>query len=61
MIVDVLLKKVEYPYIFYLGSIPMIVAFLIVSLLSHFDNWDPVLDIVKKLYVWIFRRSRSTR
>ncbi|XP_001601634.2 solute carrier family 35 member F5 [Nasonia vitripennis] len=61
MIVDVLLKKVEYPCIFYLGTIPMILAFFTVSLLSHFDNWDPVLDLVKKLYKWICRRSRSIR
>ncbi|XP_011496253.1 PREDICTED: solute carrier family 35 member F5 [Ceratosolen solmsi marchali] len=61
MIIDILLKKVEYPCIFYFGIIPMILAFLTVSLLSHFDNWDPVLDMIKKLYIWICRRSRSIR
>ncbi|XP_014205867.1 solute carrier family 35 member F5 [Copidosoma floridanum] len=55
MIIDVVLKKVEYPCIFYLGSIPMILgSFLTVSLLSHFDNWDPVLDL-------FCRKSRSLR
>ncbi|XP_058796700.1 solute carrier family 35 member F5 [Phymastichus coffea] len=61
MIIDVLLKKVEYPCIFYLGTIPMILAFLTVSLLSHFDNWDPALNLMKKLYKWTCRRSRALR
>ncbi|XP_015440077.1 PREDICTED: solute carrier family 35 member F5 isoform X2 [Dufourea novaeangliae] len=61
MIADVLLKKVEYPCIFYLGTIPMLIAFLTVSLLSYYDNWDPVMDLIKRIYIWICRRNRSTR
>ncbi|XP_078034968.1 solute carrier family 35 member F5 isoform X2 [Augochlora pura] len=61
MIADVLLKKVEYPYIFYLGTVPMLLAFLTVSLLSYYDNWDPVMDLIKKIYIWICRKNRSTR
>ena len=61
MMADVLLKKVEYPCIFYLGTVPMLLAFLTVSLLSHYDNWDPVMDLVKGFYTWIFRRGRTMR
>ena len=61
MLADVLLKKLYYPCIFYLGTIPMILAFLTVPILSHFDNWDPALDLIKKLYIWICRKSRSIR
>ncbi|EZA62149.1 hypothetical protein DMN91_011920 [Ooceraea biroi] len=62
MIADVLLKKIEYPCIFYLGSIPMLLAFLTVSLLSYYDNWDPVMDLMKRFYIWICKRNgRSAR
>ncbi|KYQ49500.1 Solute carrier family 35 member F5 [Trachymyrmex zeteki] len=62
MVADVLLKKVEYPCIFYLGSIPMLLAFLTVSLLSYYDNWDPVMDLIKRFFIWICRKNnRSTR
>ncbi|XP_076284365.1 solute carrier family 35 member F5 isoform X2 [Lasioglossum baleicum] len=61
MIADVLLKKVEYPYIFYLGTVPMLLAFLTVSLLSYYDNWDPVMDLIKRIYIWICRKNRSAR
>lgn len=61
MIADVLLKNVEYPCIFYLGTIPMLLAFLTVSLLSYYDNWDPVMDLLKKIYIWICKKNRSIR
>lgn len=61
MIADVLLKKVEYPYIFYLGTVPMVLAFLTVSILSYYDNWDPVMDLIKRIYIWICRKNRSIR
>lgn len=61
MVADVLLKKVEYPCIFYLGTIPMLLAFLTVSLLSYYDNWDPVMDLIKRIYIWICKKNRSTR
>ncbi|XP_015509918.2 solute carrier family 35 member F5 [Neodiprion pinetum] len=60
MLADVLVKKVEYPCMFYLGTVPMLLAFVIVSLLSYYDNWDPVLEGVKRLYTWVCRRSRSS-
>ncbi|XP_024869840.1 solute carrier family 35 member F5 [Temnothorax curvispinosus] len=59
MVADVLLKKVEYPCIFYLGSIPMLLAFLTVSLLSYYDNWDPVMDLIKRFFIWICRRNNN--
>nr|XP_012150178.1 PREDICTED: solute carrier family 35 member F5 isoform X1 [Megachile rotundata]XP_012150179.1 PREDICTED: solute carrier family 35 member F5 isoform X1 [Megachile rotundata]XP_012150180.1 PREDICTED: solute carrier family 35 member F5 isoform X1 [Megachile rotundata] len=61
MIADVLLKNVEYPCIFYLGTIPMLLAFFTVSLLSYYDNWDPVMDLIKKIYIWICKKNRSIR
>ncbi|KMQ86621.1 solute carrier family 35 member f5, partial [Lasius niger] len=60
MVADVLLKKVEYPCIFYFGSIPMFLAFLAVSLLSYYDNWDPVMNLMKRFFIWICRKNRST-
>ncbi|XP_015126740.1 solute carrier family 35 member F5 [Diachasma alloeum] len=61
MIADVLLKKVEYSCIFYLGMVPMVLAFITVSLLSHYDNWDPVMDLIKSFYSWLFKKSRTMR
>ncbi|KAK9746257.1 EamA-like transporter family [Popillia japonica] len=58
MLADVILKKISYPYLFYAGTIPMIVAFLGVTVLSHYENWDPVFMLIRSAYVAIFRRTR---
>ncbi|KAL2717874.1 solute carrier family 35 member F5-like [Vespula squamosa] len=61
MLADILLEKIKYPCMFYLGTIPMLLAFLTVPILYHYDNWDPVMDLIKRLYLWICRKNRSTR
>ncbi|EFA07349.1 solute carrier family 35, member F5 [Tribolium castaneum] len=61
MLMDVFLKKIVYPSLFYTGSIPMVVAFFAVTLLSHYDNWDPVLDVIRCAYLSICRRTRFMR
>ncbi|KAF7993823.1 hypothetical protein HCN44_011092 [Aphidius gifuensis] len=60
MIADVLLKKIKYSLVFYLGLIPMIIAFITISLLSHYDNWDPVFDVFKNIYKKIFQKNSTT-
>jgi len=41
---DVLIKKVAYDQLFYIGSIPMFVSFFLVAMVSHWNNWDPMLE-----------------
>jgi len=43
---DVLVKRVEYDRLFYVGSLPMFLSFFLVALLSHWDNWDPMLEAI---------------
>lgn len=61
MIADILLKKVSYPCLFYAGTIPVIAAFIAVTVLSHYENWDPVLDGFRWCYVAVCRKTRSFR
>lgn len=58
MLADVILKKISYPYLFYAGTVPMIFSFLGVTVLSHYENWDPVFNLIRCAYVGIFRRTR---
>ncbi|XP_049830918.1 solute carrier family 35 member F5 isoform X1 [Schistocerca gregaria] len=59
MLADVVMKRVHYPYTFYLGTVPMFVAFCAVALLAHYDNWDPVLDGAKRCHAIVCKRTRS--
>ncbi|XP_072387880.1 solute carrier family 35 member F5 [Diabrotica undecimpunctata] len=61
MLADVLLKEVPYPILFYTGTLPVLVAFLAVTVLSHYENWDPVFDILQCAYQNVCNKSRFIR
>ena len=43
---DVLVKKVSYDQLFYIGSVPMFMSFFLVAMVSHWDPWDPMLEVL---------------
>merc|ERR1719433_518252 len=47
---DVLVKKVQYDNLFYIGSIPMFLSFFLVAMVSHWNNWDPILECVGRMW-----------
>ncbi|XP_054278091.1 solute carrier family 35 member F5 [Macrosteles quadrilineatus] len=61
MVADVMFERVHYPGLFYVGSLPVFLSFLGVTLLAHYDNCDPVLDLVRRAYNTLCRRGRSIR
>lgn len=61
MFADIIFKEVKYPYIFYFGTIPMFLAFFAVTLLAHMENWDPVMDGVRKVYSSIAKRLKPAK
>jgi len=52
---------------FYVGVAPVFIAFFAVNILSHYDNYDPVLLVLKKAFhcstwcVLLTRRRYFTR
>nr|XP_045593305.1 solute carrier family 35 member F5-like isoform X1 [Procambarus clarkii] len=57
MFVDIWLKGIKYSLLIYIGSIPMMVSFIAVTLLTHYENWDPLMDGMKCLHRKFRRRS----
>lgn len=49
MLADVFVKHISYPVLFYVGSVPMFLSFFAVTLLSHWDEWDPVAILFNKI------------
>jgi len=49
----------KYNWMFYVGMAPIFLAFFAVSILSHYDSWDPVLLALKKLVQCVCRRRFS--
>ncbi|KAK7113401.1 solute carrier family 35 member F5-like [Littorina saxatilis] len=56
MVADIAIRKVDYSLLFYLGSVPIFISFFIITFLTHWENWDPVMVGLKKLLHCICRR-----
>lgn len=48
--------QVNYSWMFYIGSCPVFFAFFAVSLLTHWETWDPVYVLVKRCMLCVCRR-----
>lgn len=49
MLADVVIRGDHYTWLFYVGSLPIFIAFFGVSCLTHYESWDPMLLLVKKI------------
>lgn len=50
MLADVILKRITYPSLFYAGTFPMFLSVFAVTLLAHYENWDPAMVLLKKIH-----------
>ncbi|WAQ94124.1 S35F5-like protein, partial [Mya arenaria] len=48
ILINGLIGTVSYTWMFYVGAVPVFVAFLAISALTHWESWDPALVLVKK-------------
>ncbi|XP_014790994.1 solute carrier family 35 member F5 isoform X3 [Octopus bimaculoides] len=58
MIADMILKGVSYTWMFYVGSIPVFLSFFALTLLTYYENWDPVMTAIKKILHCICRHRQ---
>ncbi|CAL1543754.1 unnamed protein product, partial [Lymnaea stagnalis] len=61
MIADGVVKDINFGLLFYLGTIPIVAAFIVVSFLTHWENWDPVLLGFKRCLQILCRRRSVAR
>ncbi|KAJ1524488.1 hypothetical protein ONE63_010983 [Megalurothrips usitatus] len=54
MVADVVLKQVHYSVMVYLGALPVGIAFVVIILLAHWENWDPVGECLRRLCSRVF-------
>ncbi|XP_072840529.1 solute carrier family 35 member F5 isoform X2 [Pogona vitticeps] len=61
IIADMCMQKVQFSWLFFAGAIPVFFSFFIVTLLCHYNNWDPVMVGIRRIFVFICRRHRIQR
>ncbi|KAM8856269.1 solute carrier family 35 member F5-like isoform 1-T5 [Spinachia spinachia] len=58
---DICMQKVRFSWLFFAGAVPVFLSFFIAALLCHYNNWDPVLVGLRRVYVFICRKHRIQR
>nr|XP_014348510.1 PREDICTED: solute carrier family 35 member F5 [Latimeria chalumnae] len=61
MIADMCMQKVQFSWLFFAGAVPVFLSFLIATLLCHYNNWDPVMVGVRRVFAFICRKHRIQR
>ncbi len=61
ILADILWKGRSYGPTFLAGAVPMFFSFFVVAMLTHYEDWDPVLDVLKaigsRVRMLLFRRG----
>ena len=47
ILADILWKEKRYGPLFFAGAVPMFCSYFIVALLTHFQDWDPLMDMLR--------------
>ncbi|XP_069080785.1 solute carrier family 35 member F5 isoform X2 [Pleurodeles waltl] len=61
ILADMCLQKVQFSWVFFAGAIPVFLSFFIVTLLCHYNNWDPVMIGIRRIFAFICRKHRIQR
>lgn len=54
-------RQVRFSWLFFAGAVPVFLSFFIATLLCHYNNWDPVLVGLRRVYAFICRKHRIQR
>ncbi|XP_063115041.1 solute carrier family 35 member F5 isoform X2 [Cavia porcellus] len=58
IIADMCMQKVQFSWLFFAGAVPVFVSFFIATLLCHYNNWDPVMVGIRRIFAFICRKHR---
>ncbi|MGH0150478.1 UNVERIFIED_CONTAM: hypothetical protein FKN15_017706 [Acipenser sinensis] len=61
IIADMCMQKVRFSWLFFAGAVPVFLSFFIVTILCHYNNWDPVMVGVRRVFAFICRKHRIQR
>ncbi|XP_054978463.1 solute carrier family 35 member F5 isoform X2 [Sorex araneus] len=61
IIADICMQKVQFSWLFFAGAIPVFFSFFIVTLLCHYNNWDPVMVGIRRIFAFVCRKHRIQR
>ncbi|KAG9329692.1 hypothetical protein JZ751_030054 [Albula glossodonta] len=61
IIADMCMQKAHFSWLFFAGAVPVFLSFFIAALLCHYNNWDPVMVGLRRVFAFICRKHRTQR
>ncbi|XP_053296617.1 solute carrier family 35 member F5 isoform X2 [Pleuronectes platessa] len=61
MMADICMQKVRFSWLVFAGAVPVFLSFIIATVLCHYNNWDPVLVGLRRVYAFVCRKHRIQR
>ncbi|XP_040297808.1 solute carrier family 35 member F5 isoform X1 [Bufo bufo] len=61
IIADICMQKVSFSWVFFAGALPVFISFVTVTLLCHYNNWDPVMVALRRIFSFVCRKHRIVR
>ncbi|KAG7279574.1 hypothetical protein CRUP_034162 [Coryphaenoides rupestris] len=61
ILADICMQKARFSWLFFMGAVPVFLSFFIATLLCHYNNWDPVMVGLRRLFAFICRKPRIHR
>ncbi|XP_056145510.1 solute carrier family 35 member F5-like [Lampris incognitus] len=58
---DICMQKVRFSWLFFAGAVPVFLSFFIATLLCHYNNWDPAMVGLRRVFAFICRKHRIQR
>ncbi|XP_048861976.1 solute carrier family 35 member F5-like [Brienomyrus brachyistius] len=61
VIADMCIQKVQFSWLFFAGAIPVFLSFFIATFLNNYNNWDPVMIGLRRVFAFLCRKHRIQR
>ncbi|KAL6484582.1 hypothetical protein MHYP_G00066270 [Metynnis hypsauchen] len=58
---DICMQKASFSWLFFAGAIPVFLSFFLAALLCHYNNWDPAMIVLRRVFSFFCRKHRNHR
>uniref|UniRef100_A0A3B4EI52 Solute carrier family 35 member F5 n=1 Tax=Pygocentrus nattereri TaxID=42514 RepID=A0A3B4EI52_PYGNA len=58
---DICMQKASFSWLFFAGAIPVFLSFFLTALLCHYNNWDPAMIVLRRVFSFFCRKHRNHR
>ncbi|KAM9486002.1 solute carrier family 35 member F5-like [Clarias gariepinus] len=61
ILTDICLQKTSFSWLFFAGAVPVFLSFFLTALLSQYNNWDPAMVALRRVFSFFCRKHRIHR